>query len=165
MLIRKLRKKEEDLFIGSHFEMFIITIIILLTIFLTSGIASPIFFLLYFLVFGISFMFEPAVIFVMLACVLLLFGQEALTGDIYSNMLKMGSLILLSPLAFFFGNEYKRREKIEKIEEQIAAEAKKIEKQADSLIKDESETLDEAGIKTVEKIRKTAHNIKEEIKK
>lgn len=107
-------------------------------------------------------MFEPAVIFVMLACILLLFGQEAITGDIYSNMLKMGSLVLLAPLAFFFGNEYKRREKLE---EQIAAEANQIAQVADDLLHEEGSKLDRSGVKKVNEILEKAGEIKEEIGK
>lgn len=109
VLIKKLTNKSE-LFTGSNLEMLFLTIVVLLIIFLTGGIASPIFFLLYFLLFGISFMFEPVIIFVMLSSVLILFAQDALNNDPYANILKLLSLLLLSPLAFFFGNEYKKRE-------------------------------------------------------
>lgn len=109
LLIRK-KRKQQELFVGSYFQIFLVISIILLSIFITEGINSAIFFLLYFLLFGITVMYEPMIIFVFLACMLFLFGQQALENQIFSNMLKLGSLLLLSPLAYFFGREFKKKE-------------------------------------------------------
>lgn len=110
LIYRKVRKNT-DLFIGSNFQIFLIITIILLLIFITEGINSSIFFLLYFLLFGITVMFEPAAIFVYVSSIILLFSQQALVTDIVANMFKLGSVILLSPLAYFFGREYRKKEK------------------------------------------------------
>src|ERR1035437_27173 len=91
--------------------IFFLNTVILLLISSTGGIDSVLFFLLYFLCFGIAFAFEPAVIFVFVFGAILVFIPEALKGDLLVNLLKLGSLLLISPLAFFFGNEYKKNDK------------------------------------------------------
>lgn len=157
LLYRKLRKQTE-IFVGSYFEMFIITTVILLIIYLTGGITSPIFFLLYFLLFGIAFMFEPVVIFVMMIAVIGLFGQETLTNDVIANLIRMGSIVFLSPLAFFFGNEYKKRERLEK---EIEEKATKIEEKASDLL--DTNTLDATSEKVVKEIRSASEELKKEV--
>lgn len=110
ILVRRRKKKVEDLFSGSYIEFLTITISILLLIFLTGGINSSFYFLTYFLLFGLSFTFEPLTIFVFLMGILLVFLPQALTDNIIANSIRLGSLILLSPIAFFFGTELKKRD-------------------------------------------------------
>lgn len=123
--------RQEELFAGSNLEFFAITVGILLTIFLTGGFHSNLFFLVYFLLFGVTFMFHPLTVFVFLAGLLLLFISSALQGDVFANMIRLGSLILLSPIAYFFGREFRRREHLEK----------EVEKKADQIITDAKEIL------------------------
>jgi hypothetical protein len=110
LILNKLFRKN-DFFTGSYFDLFSIILSLLLLIFVSGGLASPIFFLVYFLLFAVTFMLEPIIIFVFTASLLGLFAQE-FQQDIIFNSLRLGSLLLLSPLAFIFGLENKKREKL-----------------------------------------------------
>lgn len=108
LLLSAFRKK-------SGWSFFFLTSIVLLMIFATGALNSNLFFLLYFLSFGIAFVFEPVTVFIFLLGTLLIFLPAALKDDIMGNFIKLGSLVLISPLAFFFGREFRREEKQEQI--------------------------------------------------
>lgn len=99
----------------SGWSFFFLTSIVLLMIFATGALNSNFFFLLYFLCFGIAFVFEPVTVFIFLIGTILLFLPGAPRDDIMGNFIKLGSLVLISPLAFFFGREFRREEKQEQI--------------------------------------------------
>src|ERR1035437_2585717 len=125
--------------------IFFLNTVILLLIFSTGGIDSVLFFLLYFLGFGIAFVFEPMLIFVFVLGVILIFVPDAIKGDLLVNSLKLGSLLLISPLAFFFGNEYRKNdqqeEAIEALEERTKEAADTIAEDIQEVVKDEKESL------------------------
>jgi hypothetical protein len=138
----------------SPWIIFILTTLILLLIFTTEGINSPIFFLLYFLGFGVAFVFEPMVVFVFVVGVILIFIPDILKDDVTGNALKMASLLLISPLAFFFSSEYRKtdqkNEEIEEIKEReeeagqtISEDVEEIIEENPSLSKETTEKLDE----------------------
>lgn len=156
LLIRRIRG-EEEIFKGSSFDIFVIMLGILMIIFLTGGLSSQIFFLLYFLLFGITFMFEPATIFVFVASLLFLFGQEALSGNLFQNLLMLGSLLLLSPLAFFFGIEFKKRESLH---EKMRQETHAVIKDRRTVLRKNS--LDEEEIDEIEDIYNKAEKLKKD---
>lgn len=122
IVIQQRKNKSDELFIGSKREVFAITTGITLTVFLTGGIQSNLFFLLYFLLFGIAFLFEPATVFVFMIGLMAVFLQSAFQDDVFSNLVKVGSLAFLAPIAFFFGNEFKRREKLQDTVEEKTSE-------------------------------------------
>lgn len=96
---------------GSPLEVMTVTIGVLLVIFLTGGLNSGTFFFIYFLLFGAAFVFEPILVFAVLAGIVVLFLPQALnTGELFSNMIRVGSLVFVAPIAYFFGREFKRRE-------------------------------------------------------
>lgn len=78
--------------------------------------------------FGISFVFEPVIIFLFILGLLGLFLPGALQDDVFSNIIKLSSLALLAPVAYFFAREYKKREtlqnKANQTSENIITEAK-----------------------------------------
>lgn len=153
---RKIRKLPKDsrpeLFIGSYKEVSTILISILLIIFLTGGITSPLFFLTYFLIFGITFMFEPVTVFIFMVGLCLLFIPDALQNDIVGNFVRVASLVFLAPISFFFGLEYKKRERLEK---KIQEKANQIIDDARDLLKNEkmSETEQEKANEIIEEAR------------
>lgn len=110
MLSRKFLFKKKTFFTGSYYEVFFIILIVLLIVAATEGIRSNFFFLTYFLLFGISFLFEPYIIFIFLLGLVFLFVPQALEYDLLSNFIKLGSLVLLSPIAYFFSREFKKKE-------------------------------------------------------
>jgi len=159
IVIRQRRKPGEELFVGSNKEVFTITLALLLSIFLTGGLASSLFFLLYFLLFGIVFLFEPGTVFVLLLGLGAVFFQSLNEGDLISNLIKLGSIVFLSPISYFFGREFQRREKLsQEVEDktgQILEDTEVL--RARSKNEDESEELDDIIEKT-EELRKEAQD-------
>lgn len=85
------------------FDLLIITAVISLVIFHTGGPGSAFFFLVYFLLFALSFLIAPeAAIIFGLIFVLLLTPQIHSLLDLAETL----SLLLVSPLAVFFGQQY-----------------------------------------------------------
>lgn len=149
--------------------IFFLNTVILLLIFSTGGIDSVLFFLLYFLGFGIAFVFEPAVTFVFVLGVILVFVPDAIKGDLLVNSLKLGSLILISPLAFFFGNEYRRNDKqseaIEGLEERTKEAANTISEDIEDVIKDEKANLKGEDLEKLNEILEETEDLREESKR
>ncbi|MBI2031752.1 MAG: hypothetical protein HYT08_04025 [Candidatus Levybacteria bacterium] len=101
-------KKIKMIFLGGPLSVFILNTIILLFIFSTGSIASSFFFLLYFVVFALVFVFDPITIAVFCASVIMVFLPDALKDDVTGNFIRLGSLLLVSPIAFLFGREYQK---------------------------------------------------------
>src|SRR5579859_320049 len=140
---------------SSQSDIFIISTIILLLIIQTGSLYSPVFFLVYFLCFGITFVFEPISVFVFALGVLIIFFPQALTNHALENFIKIGSIFLIAPLAFFFGKEYKERvrlsQKVEKTKEEAANISNEIEKVIENeknLKQDTKEKLSDALSRT-----------------
>lgn len=150
-------KHAEELFIGSNREVFAVTTGIMLTVFLTGGIQSNLFFLLYFLLFGIAFLFEPPTVFVFMVGLIAVFIQGVFNDDVFSNFIKLGSLIFLSPLAFFFGNEFKRREKLE---EEIEEKTGEIIEDADELLHSNEATQNPEDIEKLDDILEKTNELR-----
>lgn len=130
----------------------ILTVVMFLLVFATGALNSPLFFLLYFLGFGIAFVFEPPVVFVYILGTIAVFVPEAMKDDIWSNGLRLGSLVLISPLAFFFGKEFRNGEAQDKTIEHME---KTEEKVADDIAKDAIEALEtETDPQTITKLNK-----------
>lgn len=123
---------------GGASDIFILTVVVLLIVMATNGLSGGMFFLLYFLGFGIAFVFEPWCIFVFVVGSIAVFLPQALnSGDVLSNFVKLGTLLLISPLAFFFGLQYKKSEEQEAKEEETRKKAQTIEKEANEVLQNE----------------------------
>lgn len=156
MVLRRRQNKGADLFIGSNSEVFSITSALLFMVFLTGGIQSALFFLLYFLLFGMAFLFEPPTIFVFLLGLFAVFGISVFQDDVFGNIIKVGSLAFLTPIAYFFGREFKRREELEK----------KIEKNTDKILSDVEKIANKEGsADELEDILNQTEDLQEEAKK
>jgi hypothetical protein len=146
--------------------IFFLNTVILLLVFSTGGIDSILFFLLYFLGFGIAFVFEPAVTFVFVLGVILVFIPDAIKGDLLVTSLKLGSLLLISPLAFFFGNEYRRNDKqdeqIEALEERTKEAADTISEDVEEVIKDEQKSLKSEDVEKLNEILEETEDLRAE---
>ncbi|MBI3070176.1 MAG: hypothetical protein HYY87_02630 [Candidatus Levybacteria bacterium] len=140
-------------------SIFTLNTLILLFIFSTGGLSSPLFFLLYFLGFGIAFVFEPATVFIFILGAILVFLAEALTGDIMGNFLRLGSLALISPLAFFFGREYRKGEKqVEQIEKTSQA----IKKDVAGVLENEKQAIKSEDVEKLNDILEETEKLKKE---
>jgi hypothetical protein len=90
--------------------VFVLTAGIFLLIFSTGEFNSPLFFLLYFLEFGLGFVFSPVSVFLFLIGTFVLFLPDALKNDVISNLFRLIPLLIISPLAFFFGKEFQEKD-------------------------------------------------------
>jgi len=140
LVLKRRRRKGNDLFIGSYPEIASIIICLVLAISITGGIQSNLFFLLYFLLFGIAFLFEPVIIFVFVLGIGAIFLQDALLNDVFNNFIKLGSVLLLSPIAFFFSKELKNREN----------ERRAIDEQTEIILEDAEDLRSRLGPKSFE---------------
>ncbi len=169
-LIISARKKGKDFLTmgGGPWGIFILNTIILLLIFSTGSISSSLFFLLYFLGFGIAFVFEPPAIFVFIVGAVLVFLPDALKGDTFGNFIKVGSLLLISPLAYFFGREYRKSDKqesdIEALEERTKEAADTISEDVEEVIRDEKANLKEQDMQKLNEILEETEDLREESK-
>ncbi len=148
--------------------IFILNTLIFILIFSTNSINSPLFFLLYFLGFGISFVFEPSITFIFVIGALLVFGPEILKNDLTNNLLKLGSLLLISPLAYFFGKEYRRNEQqeeqLEALEERTKEAADTISEDIEEVIKDEKQNLKDKDIEKLNEVLEETEDLRAESK-
>lgn len=151
--------RQEELFLGSNKEVFVLILALLLTIFVTGGLSSNLFFLLYFLLFGIVFLFEPQAVFILLLGIGFVFFQSLGEGDLISNLIKLGSLALLSPISYFFGREFQKREKL----------SGEIEDKTGQILEDaeilKSHTQNEEAIDEIEDIADKAQELRREAEK
>jgi hypothetical protein len=148
--------------------IFILNTVIFLLIFSTGSLNSPLFFLLYFLGFGISFVFEPSITFVFVVGAIFVFAPDALKTDAVSNFLKIGSLVLISPLAFFFGREYRtndqRQEEIEALEERSKDAADTISEDIGKVVKNEKANLKSEDLDKLNEVLEETEDLREEAK-
>jgi len=153
---------------NSLWTISILNTVILLLIFATGGITSPIFFLLYFLVFGIAFAFEPMTVFVFMLGAILVFLPSAFKDDVSGNLLRLGPLLLISPLAFFFGNEFrksdKKDEEMEAMAERTKEAADTISEDVEEVIKDEKENLSSEATDKLNEILEETDDLRQEAK-
>lgn len=153
---------------GSPWGIFLLNTLILLLIFSTESINSPLFFLLYFLGFGIAFVFEPVTTFVFVISAVLIFLPDTLKTETTNNLLKLGSLILVSPLAYFFGKEYrktdKQDEKIEELKERTKDAADTISEDVEEVIKDEKQNLKEGDLEKLNEVLEETEDLRQEAK-
>ncbi|HYM65261.1 MAG TPA: hypothetical protein VES68_02145 [Candidatus Sulfotelmatobacter sp.] len=170
-LVASLRKRGKGfLSMGGEgpWGIFILNTLIFILIFSTESINSPLFFLLYFLGFGIAFVFEPVTTFIFVLGSILVFTPDILKNDLTNNILKMGSLILISPLAFFFGKEYRRNEQeqseLEALEERTKDAADTISDDIEEVIKDDKQNLKEKDMEKLNEVLEETEDLRQESK-
>ncbi|OGH23334.1 MAG: hypothetical protein A2958_00200 [Candidatus Levybacteria bacterium RIFCSPLOWO2_01_FULL_38_13] len=138
-------RKGKQISLGGPLGVFILNTIILLFVFATGGLSSSFFFLLYFVVLALVFIFEPYAVIPFVMGIVLIFLPSAIKDDVVANFIKLGSIVLISPLAFFFGREYQKsgqdEEAFEKIEEDVK-----------DVLKSEKGKLEEEDVKKLEDV-------------
>ena len=151
---------------GGPFGIFVLNTLIFLLIFTTDSINSPLFFLIYFLGFGIAFVFEPIMTFVFLIGAILVFVPDTLKGDVTQNVLKVGSMILISPLAYFFGKEYRKTEEdeenLEKLKERSKEAADTISEDIEEVIKEEKQNLKQKDMEKLNEVLEETEDLRAE---
>jgi len=153
---------------GGSLSIFILNTVILLFIFSTGGISSSLFFLLYFLSFGIAFVFEPFTIFIFVLGTFAVFLPEAVKNDVLGNFLKVGSLILISPLAYLFAKEFKERGKddgkTERLKERTKDAADTISEDVDEVLKSNEKNLKAKDVEKLNEILEETEDLRLESK-
>lgn len=104
----------------------LLTISVLLLISTTGNVESVLFFLFYFLCFYLAFALSPAIVFIFTAAVILWFLPTNATISFFPESIKLGSLLLLSPLAYFFGKAIAAKEQQELRSQKIIADVAEI---------------------------------------
>lgn len=162
------RKRHPHEAFGGPLDIFILNTAIFLLIYLTNDIISPLFFLLYFLGFGITFIFEPATVFVFAVCTVVIFLPEAMKNTSLESFIKLGSLLLISPLAFFFGQEYKDQDKEvakrEALQERSKEAADTIAHDVKEVIVSEDKNLKPKDVEKLNDILEETEDLREETK-
>lgn len=111
----------------------VFTMVVMLLVTSTGGLTSPLFFLLYFLMFGLSLLFEPLIAFSLTAAMAIFFLATPTKEAFLTESLQLFSLILITPLALFFGNQYLKaledEEKIKILKEENLISENQIQKE------------------------------------
>ena len=164
---RKKRNPKAESF-SSGSDIFILNTAIILLITITGNLYSPLFFLLYFLGFGITFIFEPVTVFVFAIGVILVFLPEALKNGSIESYIRIGSVALISPLAYFFGREYKDRDEeeaeIESMKDRSQEAANTISQDIKKVLEDEKSTLPEKDVEKLNEVLEETEELREESK-
>jgi mevalonate kinase len=89
-------------------------------------------------------------------------------GDLLVNLLKLGSLLLISPLAFFFGSQYRKsdqqEEAVEALEERTKEAADTISEDIEEVIKDEKDSLKSEDMEKLNEILEETEDLRAESK-
>lgn len=144
---QSLEQNKKKTFSKDNLNIFILNTIVFLLIFSTGSFGSPLFFLLYFISFGIAFVLLPQMVFVFILGSILIFLPDALLTKTSSeakllveNLIKLASLGLISPLAYFFGKEYQERIIHQKQDKEVA---EIISNEAANVLNNEEDRLSE----------------------
>jgi membrane protein implicated in regulation of membrane protease activity len=162
---RKLKKVDEVW--GGIPDVFTLNTAIFLLIYATGQMASWFFFLLYFLGFGITFIFEPATVFVFALGTIAIFVPEVLkNGGSLGTYIQLGSFLLISPLPYFFGKEYRDREDEEQEIEQLAERSEEagttIAKDVEDVIANEKKNLKPEDMEKLNEILEETQDLRSE---
>ena len=107
--------------------------------------------------------FEPYTIIAFAIGIVLIFIPEAIKGDVIGNFIRLGSIVLISPLAFFFGKEYKKSgEDIEKIKEKTEVAAETIEREVEDVLQEEKANLKKKDVEKLEEVIEETKKLRKE---
>jgi hypothetical protein len=146
-------------------NIFILNTIVFLLIFSTGSLRSPLFFLLYFISFGIAFVLLPQIVFVFILGSILILLPDVLSNQppsdtklFVENLVKLASLGLISPLAYFFGREYQERIIHQEQDKEVA---EIISNEAANVLNNEEEKLSEEDKEQLVDIIEETEKLKE----
>lgn len=158
--------KKAKITVNGYSDILILNTVIILLILSTNGLYSPLFFLLYFLSFGITFVFEPLTVFIFILGLILLFLPETFKNNAIESYIRIGSLLLICPLAFYFGQSYKERteqqEHLEEMAERAKDAADTIAKDVDEVIKKDEKHMDDDELEKLNEILEETEDLRGE---
>lgn len=164
------KRNPGNAFNGGIPDIFLLNTAIFLLIYTTGQMTSWFFFLLYFLGFGITFIFEPATVFIFALGTIGIFIPEILkNGGSFGTYIQLGSFILLSPLPYFFGKEYKDREiqdeQISQLEERTQEAANTISQDVEGILQNEKKNLKQEDVEKLNEILGETEDLRSEAQK
>lgn len=164
--VRRKMKQTETVW-GGIPDVFALNTAIFLLIFATGQMGSWFFFLLYFLGFGITFIFEPATVFIFALGTVAIFIPAVLTnGGSLGQYIQLGSFILISPLPYFFGKEYRDREKqaeeIESLAERSNDAGTTIAQDVEEVLQNEKKNLKSQDVEKLNEILEETEDLRSE---
>ncbi len=128
------RKKE----FNRTLDAVVFTMVVLLLVISTGGLTSPLFFLVYFLMFGLALLFEPLMTVSLAVAMVLFFFATPSKQETMAELFQLFSLLLITPLALFFSNQYlkllENQERIEILREEAEIVEKQIEKEETDIL-------------------------------
>ena len=125
--------------IGGEFGVFVLNSVILLLVFQTGGLSSPLFLLLFFVLFGVAIVMEPYIVFALVVSWVVLFSSFLESGETLPDLIRLGSLALISPLSYLFGKIYNRQGRIS---QNVSDMKERTKDAADTISQDVEEVLD-----------------------
>ena len=151
-VLSNLRKKEKS---EDTLHIFLLTTTILFLIGTTGGLSSFLFFLFYFVIFAIGFVMNPKSVFTFALLAVIFFLPDTNSKNFLQSLIQLGSILLISPLAYFFSEEYKNKEQKELIADKAAKNITKdvetiLEEQKDTITQKEKDALKDILIETAE---------------
>lgn len=109
---------------------------------------------------------DPRAVFIFPIGVIIVFWSQIFLGDTTSHLIKIASLSLLTPLAYFFGKQFKINEKQEdavvQTKERAVEAADEISKDVEEVIKKDSDKLDQNDVQTLNDILEETESLREE---
>src|SRR3990167_3123574 len=154
--------------LGGPVNFFILNTVLLLFIFSTGGLSSSLFFILYFLLFAASFIIDERTVFIYPVGVIIVFWSQIFGEDMTSNLIKLASLILLTPLSYFFGKTFKRSEKQEdevlKTKERSVAAGEEISKDTKEVLQTAESKLNPEEKEKLKEVADEADDLRTETK-
>lgn len=158
--LKKRSPTANALFSGTPLELFASSSIVLLILNLTGNLFSPLFFFLYLFLILLVFLAGPISTLVFSLSICLYFLPETLNFPTTESVAKIISFLLLAPIAYFIGNEFERRkrlnEKIEAKTDEIIQEAENMKQTSDH--PDEEDALNDI-IEEAESLKKDSENL------
>ena len=172
ILINFMRRKKKGnmaaLGDNPYVSVFLVNALVFLIVFATGGINSSLFLLLYFVGFGIAFVFEPVAVFVYLLGTAAILLPLILQDDVMGNAIKCATILVVGPLAYFFGREFKKEEAEDEailaLENEAHQKASDIEKSVVEVLEQEKEVLNDETTEKLKKILKQSDELREETK-
>ena len=162
-------KRKQNLNLGGPINFFILNTILLLFIFSTGGIESNLFFLIYFLLFAAAFIMDPRSVFIVPVALIIVFWSQIFEKDVAANIVKMASISILSPLAYFFGMQFKKNDKasdeVLKTKERAVASADEISSDVKEVIESGKSKLNPKELDKLNEILEETKGLREEEKK
>lgn len=161
-------KRKQNLNLGGPVNFFILNTILLLFIFSTGGIESNLFFLIYFLLFAAVFIMDPRSVFIIPIGLIIIFWSQIFQGDVGANIIKLASISILSPLAYFFGIQFKKNDKaadeILKTKERASYSADEISSDVKEVIESGKSKLNPKELGKLKEILDETKDLREEKK-